>query len=137
MNPLTEEDIVHEKGNFWVAREASNKPPAYIVYKTGITHSTPDSGYPLNPDGLSIAIARCDYLAKRAAEKAAEGKKTVDVFPNSKGTITEDAFVHNGVALDRMDVTGPKGGKSVLWRASHKRNALVASWSDSKTAAAK
>lgn len=74
MKPLTEEDIVHENGNFWVAREADNKPPAYIVYKAGPTHSTPDGGYPLNADGLSIAIARCDYLAKRATEKAAAAK---------------------------------------------------------------
>ena len=63
-----ESDIVHENGAFWVGKN----PKDYTVYKTGITHSTADSAYEKTADGLSIAIARCDYLARRAAEKAAK-----------------------------------------------------------------
>jgi len=56
-----EDLIVHENGGYWVCRNESD----YTVYKTGSTHSTADSSYPLTSDGLSIAIARCDYLAFR------------------------------------------------------------------------
>ncbi|MRN79443.1 MULTISPECIES: hypothetical protein [unclassified Brucella] len=62
---MTEADIMHENGNFWVGRDRSSK--AYVVYRAGTTHSVSDSAYALTPDGLSIAKARCDYLAKRAA----------------------------------------------------------------------
>lgn len=64
-----ERSIVHENGAFWVRRN----PTQYTVYKQGITHSQADSSYPLTPDGLSIAIARCDYLAKSKASPAANG----------------------------------------------------------------
>jgi len=30
-----------------------------------LTHSVADSSYPATDDGLSLAIARCDYLEKR------------------------------------------------------------------------
>lgn len=63
MGPVTEADIMHENGDFWVAREHR----CYVVYAAGITHSISDSAYAKTPDGLSIAIARCNYLAKRAA----------------------------------------------------------------------
>lgn len=64
---MQESDIVHESacGRFWVGKDCKNK--AYVVFRVGATHSVSDSGYALNPDGLSIAIARCNYLAKRAA----------------------------------------------------------------------
>jgi hypothetical protein len=62
---MTETDIMHENGSFWVGRDKPGK--AYVVYRTGSTHSTSDSAYPLTADGLSIAKARCDHLAKRAA----------------------------------------------------------------------
>lgn len=58
---MTEEDIIHENGRFWVGRECD----AYVVYRSGSTHSVSDSAYAKTPDGLSIACARCDYLAKR------------------------------------------------------------------------
>lgn len=62
MKTLTEKDIMHEAGGYWVAKEKTG----YAVYKHGATHSTLDSGviYELSPDGLSIAIARCNYLAR-------------------------------------------------------------------------
>ena len=55
-----ERDIVYENGDFWVC----SADRQYTVYKTGPTHSTADSSYPLTPAGKSIALARCDYLAK-------------------------------------------------------------------------
>lgn len=58
---MRESDIMHENGNFWVARG----PKSYIVFKAGITHSVSDSAYEKTADGLSIAIARANYLAKR------------------------------------------------------------------------
>ena len=62
---MKEADIVHENGAYWVCRD--RQTPAYIVFQIGATHSVSDSAYALTPDGLSIAIARCDYLAKRKA----------------------------------------------------------------------
>jgi len=65
-----ESDIMHEAGDYWVCREKA----AYTVYRNGITHATSDSSYARDPDGLSIAIARCDYLARPriAARREAE-----------------------------------------------------------------
>ena len=67
---MRESDIIHETpcGKYWVGRDV--RQGAYIVYKVGATHSTSDSGYALTPDGLSIAICRANYLAKRKAEGA-------------------------------------------------------------------
>ncbi|MBN3506333.1 hypothetical protein [Burkholderia cenocepacia] len=62
-----EEDIVHENGTIWVLRDRPEK--AYTVCVSAGTHSTVDSAYRLDSDGLSIAIARCDYLAKRHADR--------------------------------------------------------------------
>lgn len=59
-----EQSIVHENGDYWV----SNSNGQYTVYCAGITHSKADSSYSSDADGLSIAIARCDYLARRAAQ---------------------------------------------------------------------
>lgn len=60
---MRESDIIHEVGSYWVGRDKDEG--AYVVFKIGTTHSTSDSAYDLTPDGLSIAIARCDYLASR------------------------------------------------------------------------
>jgi hypothetical protein len=60
----TERTIAHEAGEFWVCRD----PKAFTVYRNGFTHSTADSSYEKTADGLSIAIARCDYLASRAVQ---------------------------------------------------------------------
>jgi hypothetical protein len=53
--------IVYERGDFWVKRNRNG----YTVYRSGITHSKADSTYTLDADGLSIAIARCNYLSAR------------------------------------------------------------------------
>jgi hypothetical protein len=61
--PTRESDIVYETGACWVKRDRNS----YTVFRIGVTHSTSDSAYKKNADGLSIAKSRCDYLTKRAA----------------------------------------------------------------------
>jgi hypothetical protein len=56
-----ESDIVYENDACWVRKDRKS----YTVFKIGLTHSTSDSSYRKNPDGLSIAKARCDYLARK------------------------------------------------------------------------
>lgn len=63
-------DVVYELDQVWVLREV--KPQCYTVFTKGITHSTSDSAYPLDDDGLSIAKARADWLNKRLAAKRAK-----------------------------------------------------------------
>lgn len=58
--------IKHENGSFWVREDNA----AYTVYKNGSVCATADSSYAATDDGLSLAIYRCDYLAKRAAATA-------------------------------------------------------------------
>ena len=67
-------DIMHETpcGKYWVGRDTGQQ--AYIVYCVGVTHSTSDSGYHMTSDGLSIAIARANYLAKRLAQYKDESR---------------------------------------------------------------
>lgn len=60
---MKEKDIVYDVGNYWVYKDVKKK--AYIVFVVGDTHSTSDSAYSMDDDGLSIAKARADYLAKR------------------------------------------------------------------------
>ncbi len=72
-------DIVHSAPHddlFFVLREiatlddGSGAPVAvYSVYVPYGSLSRQDSAYPQTDDGLSIAIARCDYLAKRKAAR--------------------------------------------------------------------
>jgi len=57
---IRESDIIHENGDFWVLRGRNN----YTVFRTGPTVSESDSAYAKTSDGLSIAVARCDYLAQ-------------------------------------------------------------------------
>ena len=64
---MKESDIMHENGSYWVGRERKS----YTVYRSRVTRSVSDSAYAKTEDGLSIAITRCDYLAKREKEKAA------------------------------------------------------------------
>jgi len=58
---LTEKSIVYSSGRYWVCK-ADNQ---YTVYINVATHSTADSSYVNTEDGLSIAIARCNYIAKK------------------------------------------------------------------------
>lgn len=65
---MTEQDIMIENGSYWVGRDRQAKQ--YVVYKVGVTHSVADSAYPLTDDGLSIAVYRCNYLARRECANA-------------------------------------------------------------------
>ncbi len=60
---MRESDIKYKNGKYFVLKDKQQS--AYFVMKGGITHSESDSAYSLNEDGLSIAIARCKYLASR------------------------------------------------------------------------
>ncbi len=61
---LTEKQIIHDTGKFWVLKTKTG----YEVMKNNITHSESDGiEYPLNDDGKSIAIAYCNYRTKRSA----------------------------------------------------------------------
>lgn len=51
-----EKDIAYENGKYWVLKDKN----IYHVMVTGLTHSISDSSY----DDLSLAIARCDWLAR-------------------------------------------------------------------------
>ena len=48
------------------SRLADQGPESFTVFKTGPVYSVPDSSYAPTPDGLSIAIARAEYLTKKA-----------------------------------------------------------------------
>lgn len=56
---MKEKDILHENGQFWVTCIRG----LYYVMKSGITHSTSE---PTAYADLSLAIARCNYQAKRS-----------------------------------------------------------------------
>jgi hypothetical protein len=62
---MTEADIIHQAGPFWVGRTRS--PPSFTVYQVKATASHPDSSYAPDDDGRSMAVARCNYMARRAA----------------------------------------------------------------------
>jgi len=51
--------ILHSRRGYWVSNEGSKSNPSFHVWIPGITHSACDSAY----SDLSLAVARCDYLA--------------------------------------------------------------------------
>lgn len=57
---IKEKDIMHENGKFWVLRKGG----VFYVMVAEVTHSSSDSAY----EDLSLAIYRCDYLARRVAK---------------------------------------------------------------------
>lgn len=59
---IRERDIVYQVGDFWVLQNRDN----YEVRRDVGTHSISDGAYRMSADGLSLAKARVDYLAKRA-----------------------------------------------------------------------
>lgn len=60
-----EADIMHENGKFWVLRNKARK--MYEICESGFTHSVSTCGFEMDDDGLSLAIAYCDYRASRCA----------------------------------------------------------------------
>ena len=65
---MTEADIVHENRQYWVMKDSRTGNVCYTVMRCGVTHSVSDSSY----TDLSLAIARCDYLAKANGGKNRE-----------------------------------------------------------------
>jgi hypothetical protein len=63
--PAVEKDIVFENDIAWVYRDKDK----YTVFRSGVTHSTSDSAYPLDDDGLSLAVARAKYLEQRGLRR--------------------------------------------------------------------
>jgi hypothetical protein len=53
--------IIYELGQYWVGDTGKH----YTVFKIGVTHSILDSSYRRDKNGLSVAVARCDYIANR------------------------------------------------------------------------
>lgn len=62
---MTERDILHENGGYWVTKHNG----LFIVMKNGATHSVMVDG--VGYADKSLAIARCDYLAKRSLTRQA------------------------------------------------------------------
>lgn len=65
---MKEEDIVFERGRFWVLRERSKGGVQYVVCQNLGCYSVSDSAYPGTEDGKSLAIARARYLSRRPAD---------------------------------------------------------------------
>jgi hypothetical protein len=59
---MKESQIVFDSGPVWVWKG----PESYTVFRASPVYSNPDSSYEPTPDGLSIAIARAEYLTKKA-----------------------------------------------------------------------
>lgn len=55
---MRETDILYQIGRYWVRRSAS----LYLIMIDGMTHATSD---PIAYADLSVAIARCNYLARQ------------------------------------------------------------------------
>ena len=58
---MKESVILYEKGNYWV----KDTKTRYEVIANKTCYGELDSAYPKNPDGLSIAKARTNYLANK------------------------------------------------------------------------
>lgn len=65
-----ESDIMHENGSFWVLKQKHGYT-VFKPYEGGLCASESDSTYALTDDGLSLAVYRCNYLAKRELERKA------------------------------------------------------------------
>ncbi len=70
---MTEDDIVHENGNYWVCKTKKNwfgySENTYSVYKNGLTYAEPVVSFEQNEDGKSLAIKYCDYRAEKASRR--------------------------------------------------------------------
>ena len=60
-----EKHIEHEAGPFWVLDTGR----AYAVMVAGVTYSSCESSYARTPEGLSVAVARCNYLGAKYREE--------------------------------------------------------------------
>ena len=56
-------DIPHQVGDYWVG--STRKPASYTVYRNTLTHAVPIASFAMDDDGLSLAIAYCNYRHKK------------------------------------------------------------------------
>lgn len=63
---LSEKDILYEVGDFWVLDDREHEAYTVMGPSPAFTHSISDSAYAATSEGLTIAKARVDYLARRA-----------------------------------------------------------------------
>ena len=54
-------NMYHHINGYYVSNEGTKLNPNYHVWVPGITHATCDSAY----NDISLAIVRCNYLAKK------------------------------------------------------------------------
>ena len=71
--------IMHEAGPFWVCRE--RRDGTWRVMRDVGTHSVEGSGYPTGPGGLSLAIARCNHLAKAQGQLSPYAEELTPIGP--------------------------------------------------------
>jgi|GEM_PF-1453992 len=88
-------NILHEAGNYWISNEGTKKAAAFHVWEIGITHSTCDSAY----NDMSLAVARCNYLAERKESKMLYNGKTLEYiagnFPANMPEIHREQYLAN------------------------------------------
>lgn len=66
----TEDDIMHENGNYWVLKENFKGREVFKVLRTGGTHSTVVSTFDNIPNALQRAIQNCDERAAQDQTKS-------------------------------------------------------------------
>ena len=86
----------------------------------------------VNPKDKLLGAAQGKGAARRGNERTMERKTTQTTLDGRDATITEDAGSYRGVALDRLDTTGPRGGRQSYWRPASKRAYQVATWSHTR-----
>ena len=62
MSKFYQRNIVYETRKSWVYHD--KKQQTLTVYRKGVSVSNPDSAYTADIDGLSIALARADWIAR-------------------------------------------------------------------------
>ena len=71
---VTEDDILAQDGLFDVRIDREGGKTHYAVCRFAVTHAIVDSYYSYDEDGLSLAMARFDYLRKRGQNRNLQQK---------------------------------------------------------------
>jgi hypothetical protein len=61
---VKEKDLLHTAGGGWYVCRIGG---AYHVMRPMATHAQTDCAFPATPDGFSLAVARCKYMARPRA----------------------------------------------------------------------
>jgi len=70
---LKSHGIVQSFDYAWIHRD--RRQARYVVYRNTITHSESDSAYPLDDNGLSLAMVRAKYISGRIAARMQSAEK--------------------------------------------------------------